>query len=143
MTGSAHDGEALSAIRKANALMREAHVDWNDLLEPFDQLQVAIAAAQVLVAENTALRDAAAPQPGAPPTGPGDWQFVNAGMGTPSEQAGWAIALNAAQGLSLTDLEYDFMKTVSERQGELTTQEKQIFDRLIAKYCESARQCPP
>jgi hypothetical protein len=32
MTGSAHDNEALTALRKANAMLKEADVSWSDVL---------------------------------------------------------------------------------------------------------------
>ena len=140
LTGSEHDGEALSAMRKANALMRDANVDWNDLLQPFDQLQVAIAAAEVLFAENEALR-AAASQPGAAPIESNDWEFVSAGTGTPPEQARWALAMHNAQRVSLSDFEYDFLLTISE--CELSARQKPIFERLIAKLSERTREHPP
>jgi len=37
MTGSSHDGEALVAIRKANAILAEANVNWEEFLAALDQ----------------------------------------------------------------------------------------------------------
>ncbi len=37
MTGSSHDGECLVAIRKANAILAEANVNWEEFLAALDQ----------------------------------------------------------------------------------------------------------
>jgi len=37
MTTSSHDGEALVAIRKANAILAEANVNWEEFLAALDQ----------------------------------------------------------------------------------------------------------
>ena len=37
MTGSSHDAEALVAIRKANAILAEANVNWEEFLAALDQ----------------------------------------------------------------------------------------------------------
>jgi hypothetical protein len=56
MVGSSHEGEALTALRLADRMLRDAGMRWEDLLSPAHELDIATEAAVVLLAENTALR---------------------------------------------------------------------------------------
>ena len=46
LTGSTHDGEALAAVRKANAQIVAADVTWDEILRPPDDLRIAVDAAK-------------------------------------------------------------------------------------------------
>ena len=56
MVGSSHEGEALTALRLADRMLRNAEKRWEDLLSPAHELEIATEAAAVLLAENTALK---------------------------------------------------------------------------------------
>jgi hypothetical protein len=56
LSASPHGGEALQALRRANAAIRDAGLRWLDLLEPAHELEVATAAAAHLLAEIEALK---------------------------------------------------------------------------------------
>jgi len=56
MVGSNHEGEALTALRLADRMLRDAGMRWEDLLSPAHELEIATEAAAVLLAENTALK---------------------------------------------------------------------------------------
>jgi hypothetical protein len=51
MVGSSHEGEALTALRLADRMLRDAGMRWADLLSPAHELDIATEAAVVLLGE--------------------------------------------------------------------------------------------
>jgi hypothetical protein len=141
LMGSAYDAEALLAARKANDLVRCGGMTWIEVLQPHDELQVAIAAAQQLRSENERLK-AEIKRIAAGADGASDWQPVSNGIiatGTAHQQARWALQLWAAKRVNLSDLEHQVLEKVGSGDGKLSTRDKLVFDRLITRVGERAK----
>jgi hypothetical protein len=136
MAGSLHDGEALAAVRKAYALIRDAETTWEELLQPFAQLEIATEAAQQLYEENEALRRVATATPSAAGA---DWQIV----GNPPAQAQWALGLFAAHRLHLNIFEEHLLEEVAASRGALTPMQQRFFPRVFQQVCERCGEAPP
>jgi hypothetical protein len=137
MLGSAHDGEALSAARKADELIRNAGLSWFEVLEPFDQLRIAVDAARQLLRENETLR---AEIPGGPaPARPEDWQTA----GNPSEQAKWCLNLADAGEVFLNFGEEQFLISLEKSGDPLTKTQRWFFERLLREVGERTGKVPP
>jgi hypothetical protein len=146
MTGSIHNGEAISALRIAQRLMRESGIGWPDLLngaaelplrEEIRQLQhrlsVATAACRKLLHENDALKSAVALG------GETDWTEA----GDHRNQAKWALGLHRVRTVQLRRFELDFLTTVSSWNGNLTPKQAPIFSRIIGRLAAEYGQRPP
>ena len=114
LTGSAHDGEALAAVRKANAQIVAADVTWDEILQPFDDLRIAVDAASLLLAENEALRNEIK-QLRRGPRDQDDWHSVR----DHRAQARWCLDLHADGEVCLNDLDQEFLSAISRWSGEL------------------------
>lgn len=136
MAGSLHDGEALAAVRKAYALIRDAETTWEELLQPFAQLEIATEAARQLYEENEALRRLATATPSAAGA---DWQIV----GNPPAQAQWALGLFAAHRLHLNIFEEHLLEEVAASRGALTPMQQRFFPRVFQQVCERCGEAPP
>ena len=117
LVGSAHDGEALAAARKAHALITAAGMTWGEVIE------------------NDALRARVAGEP-APAS---NWRTID----EPAEQARWALALHATHTIHLTRFEADFLGTVAGWRGPLTPKQQPIFQRILREAGARAGWPPP
>jgi hypothetical protein len=93
LAGSPNDHEALTAVRLAHTLVRNNGASWEDVLQPWGQLQVATDAARILYEENEALRR----QVVGAPARDDDWVVV----GSAQEQRKWALTLHAPHAVYL------------------------------------------
>jgi len=136
MAGSLHDGEALAAVRKAYALIRDAKTTWDELIQPFAQLEVATETARQLYEENEALRRVAMATQSAAGA---DWQIV----GEPPAQARWALGLFAAHRVNLNIFEEHLLEEVAASRGALTPMQQRFFPRVFQQLCERCGEAPP
>ena len=131
---SPYDGEALQALRRANAAMRDAALCWVDLLEPAHELEVATAAAahllaeiETLRAENERLRLIAGPR--ADMSLAEDWGTVGDHMVWASE----VLALDEVGSVRLTDAERDLALAIKHWPGEPGEPQRQALAALRAR----------
>jgi hypothetical protein len=134
LSTSPHDGEALQALRRANAAIRDSGRCWADLLEPAHELEVATAAAahllaeiETLKAENERLRLIAGPR--------ADMTLAE-GWGTVGDHVVWAsdaLALDEAGLVRLTDAERDLAIAVKHWPGEPGEPQRQALADLRAR----------
>jgi hypothetical protein len=138
LTGSAHDGEALAAVRKANAQIVAAGMTWNEILQPPVDLRIAVDAARLLVAENEALRNeidrlrrGARDQD--------DWHSVR----DYRAQARWCLDLHADGEVCLDDLDQEFLSAISRWSGELPKGHEAILSKVVADLCRCTGRAAP
>jgi hypothetical protein len=138
MVGSAHDGEALTAARLAERLLRDGGLTWADLLKPHAELNVAVDAAQALLAENEQLR-AELDQYRNSVSVAGDWHQV----GDYRAQARWALGLAERGLVRLNGFERSFLWTISRWRGALTDRQQPIWDDLLPEIVRRSGRVPP
>jgi hypothetical protein len=138
LTGSAHDGEALAAVRKANAQIVAAGMTWNEILQPPVDLRIAVDAARLLLAENEALRNeidrlrrAARDQD--------NWHSVR----DHRAQARWCLDLHADGEVCLDDLDQEFLSAISRWSGELPKGHEAILCKVVADLCRCTGRAAP
>lgn len=136
MTGSRHDGEAVNALRLAQALMQRHGMAWADLIDNADaiaelkcKLDAAEQACRILLAENDELKEGAE-----------DWRDVD---GDHRRQADWALQLARQGRARLNPFEKEFLGTMRSWSGQLTAKQKPILSRIIEKVSVHARAPPP
>jgi hypothetical protein len=140
MAGSAHEGEALAAIRTADRMLRAAGGSWTDLLEPQEQLALATEAAAVLIAENHSmraeleqLRSASAP-----------WSSVGTDISNTRRVAKWALDLHDKGQVWLSpSLEVGFLRTCSTWKGRLTPKMQPVFQQIVDRVARHTGLTPP
>ena len=138
MTGSAHDGEALVAVRKANELIVAAGTTWAEILQPPDDLRIAVDAARLLLAENEALRNEIERlRRGARDRD--DWRSVR----DHCAQARWCLGLHADGEICLNDFDQEFLSAVSRWSGELPKNHEATLSKVVADICRRTRQAAP
>jgi hypothetical protein len=122
MCGSAHEAEALTAMRLAIRLMQEAGTNWQELLKPQHDLEIAIAACRRLQDENEKLQARLEDKPIAI-----EWNE----FGTCQENAAWALDAQQEGQLRLSQFEASFLTTVSGWRGSLTAKQQSVFDTMM------------
>jgi hypothetical protein len=135
MVGSSHEGKALTALRLANRMLRNAEMRWEDLLSPAHELEIATEAAAVLLAENTALR---AELEQLRTTGPAvaTWSSVGTAITDNQRAAACALELHRERMAWLTPPETDFLTTVRDHWcGPLTLPQARWFCSIIDRIC--------
>lgn len=150
---SHHDGEAINAIRAAHRLLREAGMAWNDLVAPHRQLQVATEAAQVLLAENIALRDeiehlratgtAVSLRDGQDAQSAATWIDVGSAFNNARTAAQWALDLHTRGAVWLSTFEINFLTTCTKWTGRLTARQRPVFQRIMDRITEQTGKTPP
>jgi hypothetical protein len=138
MTGSAHDGEALAAARKANALMVAAGMTWDEILRPPDDLRIAVDTARILLNENEELRNEIEQlRRGARDRD--DWRSVR----DHCAQARWCLGLHADGEICLNDFDQEFLSAVSRWSGELPKNHEATLSKVVADVRRHTGQVPP
>jgi hypothetical protein len=144
MSGSAHDGEALNAVRMADRLIRDNKMTWEDLLAPSHQLEVATEACRQLIADLEELRaeNARLRANGVGAIAP-EWSNVGGGKTDHRVTAHWVIQLGDTGRVWLSDFERDFLDTALRWRGSLTPRQRPVFDRIVAKVAKQTGLQPP
>jgi hypothetical protein len=142
MVGSRHEGEALTALRVADRMLRDARMRWEDLLSLAHELKIATEAAAVLLAENTALK-AELDQLRTTGTAVATWSEVGAAIADTQRAAQWALDLHRQGRVWLSDVEVRFLSTCGQWDGPLTSKQAPIFQRVIERIAVHTSMTPP
>jgi hypothetical protein len=142
MVGSSHDGEALTALRLADRMLRDAAMRWEDLLSPVHELEIATEAAAVLLAENTALKTELA-QLRTTGTAVAMWSDVGSAISNTQRAAQWALDLYHQGHVWLSDFEVRFLSTCTRWGGRLTPEQAPIFQRVMNLVAVRTGMTPP
>jgi hypothetical protein len=142
MVGSSHEGEALTALRLADRMLRNAEMRWEDLLSRAYELEIATEAAAVLLAENTALR-AELEQLRTTGTALATWSEVGAVIADAQRAAQWALDLHSHGRVWLSDFEVGFLRTCTQWDGRLTSKQAPIFQRVMDRIAARTGMTPP
>jgi hypothetical protein len=142
MVSSSHEAEALTALRLADRMLRDARMRWEDLLSPAHELEVATEAAGVLLAENTALK-AELEQLGMTSTAIATWSEVGAAITNTHGAAQWALELHSHGRVWLSDFEVGFLRTCTQWDGRLTSKQAPIFQRVMDRIAARTGMTPP
>ena len=142
MVGSRHEGEALTALRLADRMLRDAGMRWEDLLSPAHELEIATEAASVLLAENTALKDELE-QLRTTGTGIATWSDVGAPLAATQRAAEWALDLHRHGRVWLSEFEVRFRSTCSQWGGRLNPKQAPIFRRVMERIAVCTGVKPP
>jgi hypothetical protein len=139
---TAHDGEAVNAIRLTDRELRRANVSWGDLLAPYRELAIATQAAAVLLAENVELRAEVERLSATTRCGSvAAWQDIT--TATTQAAALWALDLHAGGAIWLNDFDEAFLRTLSRWRGRLTPKQQPIFREIIARIIDRYGVEPP
>jgi hypothetical protein len=142
MVGSNHAGEALTALRLADRMLRDAGIQWQDLLSSAHQLEIATKAAAVLLDENTALR-AELEKLRATGTAIAMWSEVGRAITDTQRTAQWALDLYYQGRVWLSDFEVRFLNTCAQWGGRLTPRQAPIFQRVMDSIVARTGMTPP
>jgi hypothetical protein len=142
MVGSSHEGEALTALRLADRMLRDAGVRWEDLLCPAHELGIATEAAVILLAETTALK-AELKQLRTTGTAVATWSEVGTASANAQSAAQWAVDLHSHGRVWLTDFEVSLLRTCSKWDGRLTPKQMPVFQRLMDRIAARTGMTPP
>lgn len=142
MVGSSHEGEALTALRLADRMLRDAGIRWDDLLSPAHELEVATKAAAVLLAENTALR-ADLEQLRTTGTAIAPWSEIGPAITDTQRAAQWALDVHRHGRVWLSDFEVRFLITCTQWDGGLTPKQAPIFQQVIERIAVRTGMTPP
>jgi hypothetical protein len=142
MVGSSHEGEALNALRRADRMLRDAGMRWEDILSPRHELEIATEAAAVLLAENTELK-AELEQLRTTGTAIATWSEVGAAIADTQHSARWALDLHHHGRVWLSDFELRFLGTCTRWDGRLTSKQTQIFQRVMERIAVRTGMTPP
>ena len=141
MVGSSHEGEALTALRLADRMLRNAGMQWEDLLSPTHQLQVATDAA-ALLAENTALK-AELEQLRTIRTVVSPWSEGGPVIADTQRAAQWALDLHRQGRVWLSDFEVRLLGTCTQWSRPLTQKQAPFFRRVMERIAVSTGMTPP
>jgi hypothetical protein len=136
---SAHEGEAVNAIRAADRPLREAGMRWPDLTDGYHQAEIATQAAAVLVAELKEARERLA----ALDTGRGEWRRVPQTSNRHQTAAAWCLDQYEEGDLYLNSFEYDFLSTIADWRGPLTQRQRPVFQKIIRAVVAGSGRPPP
>jgi hypothetical protein len=143
MVGSSHEGEVLTALRLADRMVRDAGMQWQDLLSPAHQLKIAMDAAAVLLSENTALR-AELEQLRTTGTAIAMWSEVGAAISETQRAAQWALDLHRQERVWLSNFEIRFLNTCAQWGGRrLPPTQAPIFQRVMDRVAARTGMTPP
>jgi hypothetical protein len=148
MGSSSFAGERATALAKADKLVRENGMSWEQvfaspaasreapLREQIRQmevkLEIATLACSRLMRENESLKAAAALN-GAVWTATGDHQ----------QQAQWALKLDQARTIQLRRFEREFLTSIAGWPGSLTAKQRPVFARIIEGIANDYGMRPP
>jgi hypothetical protein len=135
LASSPNDNEALTAVRLAHRMIRNLGASWDDVLQPWEELQVATDAVRILYEENEVLRR----QVVSAPARDDDWTTT----GEPQEQAKWALSLYAQHVLYLNGFEESFLQSIADWRGELTAKQSPIFQKILTQVIARSALRPP
>jgi hypothetical protein len=156
MTGSAFDGEAVTALRLAQKPMHDHKLDWRDLLDspgvstarPNGMTQALLEEKRRLLHENETLRRAIAQlarenQELRQKSAGAAKELGQNGADNHRAEARWILELYENQALALSPREHEFIETVSNWTGSLTDKQQSWFDSLLYKVIRRTGQSPP
>lgn len=112
MVGSAHEGEALNALRQADMMLRSAGLTWLGLCGALQEIGRLTAEVERLQAELKRIAD------------DDTWQPPHVAI---------ARRLKDDIRLDLSDWERDFLNSIAERFEPLTLKQQAVFDRIRRK----------
>jgi hypothetical protein len=138
LTDSAHEGEALAAARKANELIVAAGITWDAVVQPSDDLRIAVDAASLLLAENEELRNEIERLRGGA-RDHDDWHSVR----DHQAQARWCLGLHGEGEVCLNDFDQEFLSAVSRWSGELPKGHEATLSKVVADVCRRTGQAAP
>jgi hypothetical protein len=138
---TAHDGEAVNAIRPVDRLLREAGLRWPDLTDGYHQGEIATKAGTVLHAELTE----AHAQLAAIDNRRRDWRRVQYAQVRSSHQvtAEWCLDQYGEDEVHLNSFERDFLTTVANWYGALTRRQRPVFIKNIHSVIRRSGRQPP
>jgi len=142
MVGSGHEGEAVTALRLADRMLRDAGMRWEDLLSPSHELEIATEAAAILLAENTALK-AELEQLRTTGTEIATWSEVGAAIANTQRAALWALDLHRHGRVWLSDFEVRFLGECAQWDGRLTPKQASIFRHVMERIAIRTGMTPP
>jgi hypothetical protein len=142
MAGSSHEGEALTALRMADRMLRDAGMRWGDLLSLAHELEIATEAAAVLLAENIALK-AELEQLRTTGTAIATWSEVGTVNANTQRAAEWALDLHRHGRVWLSTFEIRFLSTCMQWDGCLTPKQASIFKRVMERIAVRTGMTPP
>ena len=142
MVDSSHEGEALTALRLADRMLRDAGMRWEDLLSPSRELEIATEAAAILLAENTALK-AELEQLRTTGTEIATWSEVGAAIANTQRAALWALDLYRHGRVWLSDFEVRFLGECAQWDGRLTPKQAPIFRHVMERIAIRTGMTPP
>jgi hypothetical protein len=142
MVGSSHEGEALTALRLVDRMLRDAGMRWEDLLSPAHELDIATEAAVVLLDENTALK-AELEQLRTTGTAIATWSEVGAAIANTQRAAQWALDLHRQGRVWLSDFEVGFLSICAQWDGRLTPKQGPRFRRIMERIAVRTGMTPP
>jgi hypothetical protein len=140
MVGSSHEGEALTALRLADRMLRDAGMRWEDLLSLAHELEVATEAAAVLLAENTALK---AELEQLRTTGTAIARSEVGSAIDTQRAAQWALDLHRQGRVWLSDFEVRFLSICTQWDGRLTLTQAPMFQRVMERIAVRTGMTPP
>jgi hypothetical protein len=138
---TAHEGEAINAIRLVDRLLRAAGMRFPDLVASFKETAVAVEAAQVLAREVEELRAELERRRGAAAVALGhadDWYPGAAAQ----QKAQWCLDLHATGELWLNTWEHNFLASITEWKGQLSKRQEPVFERLLQRVAERVGRSP-
>ena len=140
MVDSSHEGEALTALRLADRMLRGMR--WEDLLPPSREHEIATEAAAILLAENTALK-AELEQLRTTGTAIATWSEVGAAIADTQRAAQWALDLHRHGRVWLSDFEVRFLSTCTQWDGRLTPKQAPILRSVMECIAVRTGITPP
>jgi hypothetical protein len=136
MGGSAYDGEAAAALRRAEAMLKAAGMDWGQLLggsgaadDLARQLTIAVSACEQLIEENDRLKRRLARA--TTTASPAHWIAPT----TNAEKIDWCANFASL----CSDWEREFVVSLAGRRWALTEKQQNRLDELVAKIERLAR----
>jgi hypothetical protein len=139
---SPFDDEALSAARMGGRMLSAAGMAWQSLVDPYrDELETAIEATRILLAENIELRAeverlrAAAGRPALA------WQDV--GINKIQAAARWLAELHDDGEIWLSEFEIQFIGTLTRQTRPLSPKQDPIFRRIVERVFARTGMSPP
>jgi hypothetical protein len=145
MLGSAHDGEAASAGRLADAMLRNAGMVWSDFIEAAEQCFALLEIAQNLSSEldraNAEISRLSA-NGGHNGLAPALWQSPATPSGT-TKRAQWALDLGAAERVWWSERERAFLSDMVRWRGRPSPSQGAWLDTLVQRCAMRTGETPP
>ena len=146
MLGSAHDGEAASAGRLADAMIRDAGMMWPDFIkaveERFALLDIAENLSAKLDRANAEIIRLSA-NGGQNSFGPDLWEPAATSRSDTAKRAQWALDMGAAERVWWSARERTFLYEMVGWRGRPSSNQKARLDSLVKRCAMSTGEAPP